>query len=143
MAQDRAAEIGDGNPKSRQTPKFRRLIIAGGLLFLVLVVALALGLGVGLGLRKGNNGNLLSNPPTSVTGTPSPGAGPEAVPEGWRIDTKQYILDMNWDLNAAPTTRRYDLVIGEGQGWPDGKSFSPVRQMWSIRAFVLVADFAF
>jgi len=129
MAENQAAAK-HGTPKFGKTPKFRRLIIAGGIFFLVLVVALALGLGLGLGVRKGSNGDRHSTSPTSVTGTPLPGAGSNAVPEEWRLDTKQYTLGMTWDLNAAATTRHYDLVISEGQGWPDGKSFSLADCNW-------------
>ena len=32
-----------------------------------------------------------------------------------------YSLDMNWDLNAAPTTRIYNLTVSEIQAAPDGK----------------------
>lgn len=32
-----------------------------------------------------------------------------------------YSLDMNWDLNAPPTTRVYNLTVSEIQAAPDGK----------------------
>lgn len=32
-----------------------------------------------------------------------------------------YNLDMNWNLNAPPTTRTYNLVVSEIQAAPDGR----------------------
>ena len=95
------------------------LIIAGGVVLFVFIV-LALGLGLGLGLKHRAPSSSATSP--AATGTPLPGTGNgTAAHEDWRLDTSQYVLDMNWDLHAAPTTRHYDFVITEGVGWPDGK----------------------
>ena len=101
------------------------LLIAGGLVAFVLV-SLALGLGLGLGLGHRWSSDLASSSsssPASVTGAPLPGAGADsnAQLEDWRLDPSSYVLNMSWDLSAAPTTRHYDFVITEGQGWPDGE----------------------
>ena len=110
-------------PVTRETRSSKRpsvLIIAGGVVVFVLV-ALALGLGLGLGLKhRGLSSG--SSPSPAATGPPLPGSGNgTAAREDWRLDTRQYVLDMNWDVNAAPTTRHYDFVITEGVGWPDGE----------------------
>ncbi len=104
------------SPVPTTTKRFSLVWIVGAVVTFV-VVALALGLGLGLGLR--NKNNVDSSPAPAPTGSPLPGSGTAQL-EDWRLDTKQYQLDMNWDLNAPPTTRHYDLVITEGQGWPDG-----------------------
>jgi hypothetical protein len=39
----------------------------------------------------------------------------------WRRDPQEYILDMNWDINAAPTTRVFNLTVSEIEAAPDGK----------------------
>ncbi len=89
------------------------------------VVSLALGLGLGLGL--GHRSDLSSSPspsPALATGALLPGAGGtdnDAGLEEWRLDPSSYVLNMSWDLAAAPTTRYYDFVITEGRGWPDGE----------------------
>jgi hypothetical protein len=89
------------------------------------VVSLALGLGLGLGL--GHRSDLSSSPspsPALATGALLPGAGGtdnNSGVEEWRLDPSNYVLNMSWDLGAAPTTRHYDFVITEGRGWPDGE----------------------
>lgn len=110
----------------------RRALLVVGAAVSAIVIALALGLGLGLGLRN-HHGSSVSSPtaPSSntttgsaPTGTPLPGSGGSSATsstlEHWRLDPKSYILDTSWDLDAAPTTRHYELVISEGQGWPDG-----------------------
>ena len=99
------------SPPSPTSPPFLRqhrpriLVILGtvaGVVFLA--VALGFGLGfVSLGRTHGS--------PSGV--------------ENWRLDTSQYVLDMDWDLEAPPTTRYFNLVITEGKGWPDGMPLDP------------------
>ncbi len=107
------------DPPTRRVPTW---IIATSAV--VVFLGLTLGLGLGLGLTRGRAGNVPPGPSAAASGTPLPGtAGTgSARLEDWRLDPGQYGLDMKWDISAPPTTRRYDLVISEGQGWPDGKS---------------------
>ncbi|KAH8902464.1 multicopper like protein [Coniochaeta sp. PMI_546] len=109
----------------------RTTLIVVGAAVAVIVIALALGLGLGLGLRNRHETTLSpSSPPSTTsavsapTGSPLPGNGGSSAAstslEDWRLDPKSYVLDDRWDLNAAPTTRHFELVISEGQGWPDG-----------------------
>ncbi|KAB5517485.1 multicopper like protein [Coniochaeta sp. 2T2.1] len=116
-------------PESRPNPSHRTVLLIIGAAVSVVVLALALGLGLRLGLRKHQKSSASSpSSPPSVsavpTGIPLPGNGGSAATSGlledWRLDPKSYILDTTWDLNAKPTTRHYNLVISEGQGWPDG-----------------------
>ena len=115
------------NAAAGKTQRPSTLLIVGGVVA-VCVVALALGLGLGLGLRNrdssaaGPSPSATSTAPPVASGSPLPGSGGtgSSALEDWRLDTKEYVLDVKWDLNAAPTTRKYDLVITEGQGWPDG-----------------------
>jgi hypothetical protein len=108
------------------SPKGRRpailLVISAVVVFCVL--ALALGLGLGLGLHhdsssSSSNATSTSSPPGSSS--PLPNVGNITAAEDWRLNTSQYSLNRNWDLNAAPTTRLFNLVISEGVGWPDGE----------------------
>ncbi|KAB5523108.1 multicopper like protein [Coniochaeta sp. 2T2.1] len=115
-------------PESRPKRSGRTILLIVGGAVSVIFVALALGLGLGLALRKHHNSFPWSSSPPSPTavptGTPLPGNGGSAATSGlledWRLDPKSYILDRDWDLNAKPTTRHYNLVISEGRGWPDG-----------------------
>ncbi len=111
-------------PPRQPMRKGHRLLLIAGVAGLV-ILALALGLGLGLGLRhpKGSGDSQQSAAAPSPSGTPLPGAGGSGSTalEDWRLDTSQYVLDTSWDLNAKPTTRNFDLVITEGQGWPDGE----------------------
>ncbi len=133
MTDSEPSPTGDGaisppDPKQPPSKRLPLLLIAGGAVAFV-VIALALGLGLGLGLGHHSSSSPVSSPsstssgPAAVTALPLPGSGADhnAKLEEWRLDPKNYILDMSWDLNAAPTTRHYDLVISEGKGWPDGE----------------------
>lgn len=131
----RAAESPEKAPKqgAPASGKTRLGLIIGGVVAVV-VVALALGLGLGLGLKNRNNSGNTSSSGSSSGGAPAasplPGTSGNGTGklEDWRLDTSQYVLDLSWDLNAAPTTRHYDFAITEGQGWPDGAS-DPCRRI--------------
>jgi hypothetical protein len=99
------------------------------LLFVVIVLALALGLGLGLGLKHHHSTASSSTAPSSTASGSSPPLPSSTVlsdtalgtVQSWRRDTADYNLDMNWDMNAAPTTRVYNLTVSEIQAAPDGK----------------------
>jgi FtsP/CotA-like multicopper oxidase with cupredoxin domain len=122
----------DQGKKATQPPARRPLLLfLGGGLLIFLVLALSLGLGLGLGLKHNESSSSSSSPsssstPSSPTTTPSllpgtTGNGTAASLESWRLDTnREYVLNMTWDVAAPPQLRRYDLVITEGVGWPDG-----------------------
>ena len=114
---------GPEKPPLIKPKRGRPLLIIGGIVVFV-CVALALGLGLGLGLKKhGNNPATASSSPTpSPTSSGTPSQASETVPS-WRRDTEEYNLDMTWDINAAPTTRIFNLTMTEIQAAPDGKLF--------------------
>ncbi|KAK1752643.1 multicopper like protein [Echria macrotheca] len=114
MAADQAPLAKELSPKPPR-PRGRLLVVSGAVT--VVVLALALGLGLGLGLRKNGGSNPSASSPT---GEPLPGGGSTTKLEDWRLDIRQYTLDMKWDISAPPVTRHFDLIISEGQGWPDG-----------------------
>jgi len=91
------------------------------LLFVVIALALGLGLGLGLGLKKhAKPASQISPNPTTGSEEPS-FASFEVQP--WRQSTLGYNLSLDdWDFNAAPTTRVYNLTIAEIAAAPDGKS---------------------
>jgi hypothetical protein len=95
------------------------LLVAGAVMFVV--VALALGLGLGLGLKHHHRGTAAatSSSPTP-TSSPANGTASETL-QSWRRDTAEYNLDMGWDINAAPTTRVFNLTVSEIQAAPDGE----------------------
>ena len=102
------------------------LLIAATVVFVVL--ALSLGLGLGLGLKHHGSGNAVGASSTSSTSSASPSATPTNIPNAvslalpsWRRDPQEYVLDMNWDINAAPTTRVFNLTVSEIEAAPDGK----------------------
>jgi hypothetical protein len=80
---------------------------------IAVVFALALGLGLGLGLKKHNNGS------NDASSSDDDSLASMTV-QSWRRATEDYLLDMNWDINAAPTTRVYNLTVGEISIAPDG-----------------------
>ncbi|KLU86700.1 hypothetical protein MAPG_05712 [Magnaporthiopsis poae ATCC 64411] len=94
-----------------------------GLVVAINIIVLSLGLKSGLKFRAAPLFGFVGPPnhtrpaPPRLPGLPlQPG-----TPEEWRLNTdREYLLDMAWDLNAAPTTRRYDFVITQGKAWPDG-----------------------
>ena len=78
------------------------------------VFALALGLGLGLGLKKKHK-NASNGSSSSVEDPLS-----STTIQSWRRATEDYLLDMSWDINAAPTTRSYNLTVSEISIAPDG-----------------------
>jgi hypothetical protein len=102
----------------------RPLLIVGGAIVFI-VVALALGLGLGLGLKHHHNGSpaaTASSTSAAPSSTPTDSLASEAL-QPWRRDTAEYNLDMSWDINAAPTTRVFNLTVSEIQAAPDGEPF--------------------
>ena len=122
----------DEKPVSEKKPS-RHILRRGftALVFVILALSLGLGLGLGLGLRHHNHTSTTTTPPTS-SGRSSTSAAPIAtstilssaseVLQSWRRDTSDYNLDMSWDLNAAPTTRIFNLTVSEIQAAPDGRN---------------------
>ena len=109
-----------GKPPLVKPKRSRSLLIFGGLIVFV-CVALALGLGLGLGLKKhGTTATASSSPTPSATSSGTPSQASETLPP-WRRDTAEYNLDMSWDINAAPTTRIFNLTMTEIQAAPDGQ----------------------
>jgi hypothetical protein len=104
------------------------LLVGAGIIFVAL--ALGLGLGLGLGLKHHHHAASLTSglPPSSNPANVSSTTATGAV-QSWRRDTAEYNLDMNWDINAAPTTRVFNLTVSEIQVAPDGvltcPSYSP------------------
>ncbi len=112
-------------PSAKRTSVF---FIAGSAVLVFL--GLTLGLGLGLGLRKGTSGAATQGSSSPTPSTPLPGTAGSGTArlEAWRQDPSEYVLDTKWDINAPPTTRHYDLVISEGQGWPDGMHSPLIRR---------------
>jgi hypothetical protein len=108
---------------------FGRTVLLIGAAVVLVVLALSLGLGLGLGLKHYGSGNTVG---ASSTASSSSGALPSATPTNvpdavslalpsWRRDPQEYVLDMDWDINAAPTTREFNLTVSEIEAAPDGK----------------------
>ena len=102
------------------------LLIGASVVFVVL--ALSLGLGLGLGLKHHGSGNTVGASSTLSTSGTLPSATPTNVPNAvslalpsWRRNPQEYVLDMDWDINAAPTTRVFNLTVSEIEAAPDGK----------------------
>lgn len=45
----------------------------------------------------------------------------QPAPAQFRRDPGEYVLDMTWDVAAAPTTRHYNWTVSEVDGNPDGE----------------------
>lgn len=99
----------------------RLLLLLGGAIVFI-VVALALGLGLGLGLKRHHSASPAAAASSSPTTSSSPtnSTASENL-QSWRRDTAEYNLDMGWDINAAPTTRIFNLTVSEIQAAPDGE----------------------
>jgi hypothetical protein len=96
-----------------------RNVLLAAVVFVVL--ALALGLGLGLGLKKHKNSAASSSSSSSSSSSPSGPSGASQTIQPWRRSTQDYALDMtSWDINAAPTTRVYNLTVSELTLAPDG-----------------------
>lgn len=103
------------------SPKFGKVFLLISGIVIVVILALALGLGLGLGLKH-HHSSLSSTEPSS---SPTPSSTPSGISESrpsWRRDPAEYNLDMSWDINAAPTTRIFNITVSEIQAAPDGKS---------------------
>jgi hypothetical protein len=103
----------------------RTLLWTAGSIALFVILALGLGIGLGLGLKNKSNHGLSPAPATGTDGPSPSGAGNPVVPiptalPAWRLPPSDYHLSMDWDLNAAPTTRVYNFTVGEIQAGPDG-----------------------
>jgi hypothetical protein len=111
-------------PLATPTRKSRKPFLFIGTVIIFVVLALALGLGLGLGLKhkKASVGGGHSSNGTSPNLTNGTGESPdisENIPS-WRRNPLEYNLDMSWDINAAPTTRVFNLTVSEIQAAPDG-----------------------
>jgi hypothetical protein len=105
--------------KSRKTLLFLATAIA------LLIIALALGLGLGMGLRHkkasaGGGHSTSGISPNSTNGTSGTSPDISENRPSWRRDPLEYNLDRSWDINAAPTTRVFNLTASEIQAAPDG-----------------------
>ncbi|KAE8443950.1 hypothetical protein EG329_001174 [Mollisiaceae sp. DMI_Dod_QoI] len=118
---DKPAEaVMDAEEKPRAVGlKFGKLflLITGVIIFVV--IALALGLGLGLGLNHHHGSSSATEPSATPTPFPTPTGLSENRPS-WRRDPSEYNLDMSWDINAAPTTRVFNITVSEIQAAPDG-----------------------
>ncbi|OBT60652.1 hypothetical protein VE03_09932 [Pseudogymnoascus sp. 23342-1-I1] len=93
---------------------------------LFVILGIGLGFGLGYGLKKPSRG--FSSPATDsdcpcavcpcVVEDPRPTIPTELPP--WRLPDEEYHLGMDWDLDAAPTTRVYNFTVQEIQAAPDG-----------------------
>ncbi|CZR51745.1 related to laccase precursor [Phialocephala subalpina] len=99
-------------------PRFGKVFLLLSGLILV-IVALALGLGLGLGLKHHHSSSSSTEPSASATPSSTPSGISENIPS-WRRDPSEYNLDMDWDINAAPTTRIFNITVSEIQAAPDG-----------------------
>ena len=87
-----------------------------------LVIALGLGLGLGLGLQKHAKSGSQPAPNSTSSGSEPPSFASFEVPP-WRQSTLAYNLSLDsWNFSAPPTTRVYNLTIGEIAASPDGRS---------------------
>lgn len=112
-----------GTERERRGHGPRRLFLIAAAVLVVL--ALALGLGLGLGLKHHHNpssGPSATNSTNSTTPS-EPSDASESVPP-WRRATLDYTLDMDWDINAPPTTRVFNLTLSEIDAAPDGMALS-------------------
>lgn len=113
---------------SKHLGKTFLLVLIGAVTFVIL--ALSLGLGLGLGLKhhtseSASSQNVTSSTATSTAHQPTATAPPSSAGQStdipsWRRDPSEYVLDMSWDLNAAPTTRVYNLTVSNITAAPDG-----------------------
>ena len=95
---------------------YRLFLLLGGAVVLV-VLALALGLGLGLGLQKHHH---YGSPAATTTPSSTNSTASEAL-QPWRRDTAEYNLSMDWNINAAPTIRVFNLTVSEIEAAPDGE----------------------
>jgi hypothetical protein len=108
-----------------------------GVAAVFVVVALALGLGLGLGLKHkkaavGGTQSSNGTSPNSTNGTSGTSPDISQNRPSWRRDPLEYDLDMSWDINAAPTTRVFNLTVSEIQAAPDGNFIYLPKQLRTI-----------
>jgi hypothetical protein len=115
----------DEKPAGTTTKPSRKplLFISTAIIFVILALALGLGLGLGLKHKKSSVGGAQPSNSTSTNPTNGTSGSPDIsfARPSWRRDPLEYNLDMNWDINAAPTTRLFNLTVSEIQAAPDGK----------------------
>lgn len=111
-------------PLAASTQKSRKplLFIGTSIVFVLLALALGIGLGLGLEHKKTAVGGGQSSNSTSPNPTNGTGGSPDISENrpSWRRDPLEYNLDLSWDINAAPTTRVFNLTVSEIQAAPDG-----------------------
>lgn len=110
-----AITVDDVDHEKLRPKSYRKILVGAGAAALFVVLALGLGLGLGLGMRKSH-----SNSSTSTAATDTASSTESSSSPPWRLAKDAYHLSMDWDLNAAPTTREYDFTVGEIQAAPDG-----------------------
>ncbi len=115
----------DATAKKTRSPL---LIIGAALFFVVNVLSLGLGLGLGLKHKKAATGGTQSSNgtlPSSSNGTSGTSPDISFARPSWRRNLLEYELDLSWDINAAPTTRVFNLTVSEIQAAPDGNLSEP------------------
>jgi len=124
-AANETAMRGDTKLTTQTAGRSRKSNLLIGVAILVTIVALALGLGLGLGLQNHKSSTAGETQPANGT-SPNSTYGTNESPDisrnrpSWRRDPLEYNLDMSWDINAAPTTRVFNLTVSEIQAAPDG-----------------------
>jgi len=99
------------------------LVITAGILFFI-VLTLSLGFGLGLGLKHHHSAQNSTLSATSTQSVPTAAATSVGLLRdipSWRRDPSEYSLDMDWDINAKPITRVFNLTISSIAAAPDGK----------------------
>jgi hypothetical protein len=135
MKEDELLQAGgegqEGEKPSGTTAKKTKsslLFIGAVIVFVVFVLALGLGLGLGLKHKKAAAGGTQSSNgtlPNSANGTSGTSPDISFARPSWRRDPLEYELDMTWDINAAPTTRVFNLTVSEILAAPDGNLSEP------------------
>lgn len=129
--------IGNDKAAPRRSRAFIFLAIA---LAAIVVLAVALGVGLGVGLKHSKKSQTVSTPsPASVNSSDDSGPSLSSQEiQDWRRSTLDYNLDLeNWDFDAAPQTRSYNLTLTEIALAPDGKALS--KTCWG--QLVVIAPF--
>jgi hypothetical protein len=126
----------DEKPAGTTTKRSRKPILFTGYAIVFVVLVLALGLGLGLGLRHKKSGVGGTQPSNSTSSNPTNGTSgsPDIsfARPSWRRNPLEYTLDMGWDINAAPTTRVFNLTVSEIQAAPDGKLTFRIRSKYLL-----------
>jgi hypothetical protein len=135
MKEDELLQAGgedqEGEKPSGTTAKKTKsslLFVGAVIVFVVVVLALGLGLGLGLKHKKAAAGGTQSSNgplPNSANGTSGTSPDISFARPSWRRYPLEYELDMTWDINAAPTTRVFNLTVSEILAAPDGNLSEP------------------